>query len=638
MSLFSKLKTNSTLFLLAGLIMILVSLQSWIIYSNYLSEKELLVRNLNESMLAAIESFKNFDSNALSIAKAINSKSDESPVTHPGEVENLIVNPDFELADSSFSTDYSKRSKALGAQLAGSNGWYITGVTSEFNKGTWQAKGYGGSGNLVAFDGATAQEKLVWSQTVKVQPGQSYFFGFQCASLAVTDKSKSNLWQRAFLRVKINHKIVGYILAPDEIFKWTPFETNWNSNGDTSLTIEITNLNCGSRYNDFALDHFELKSLQNIKTINSPTFRVWNTAGEKLNNILPEKMDVLNELIIEEFSFRGVKSPFGVVTIPSADFLQVEKENIPLYHSTSRRYFDTYFEQDNVINSTYYILDSDTQVRCQLKKVENYLLSKLSGQLLLLGLSLVLSIFSIWLMNRFLMKRIQLTRLRYDITSNITHELKTPVATILAAIEALQNFGAINEKEKAERYLEITRLQANRLNELIEKALSISAVEEEGFALSFTETDLSKLLKDFVGSQEYVNQKQVQLTLKMPAEPVRLSLDFFHVNNILNTIVDNSIKYADKQAVINIQLKVDGNDVTISVKDNGPGIALRFHKLVFEKYFRVPTNDKYVVKGHGLGLHYVKIIMKLHKGTVRIISDGKTGTEVLLKFSHKLNQ
>lgn len=638
MRLFFRLRSNRTSILLGALLLFLVSLQCWVTYSNYQNEKKLLVRNLNESMQSSFESFRSFNSSADTIRNVLLNVSEKKPFAEPETAgENLIRNPEFDLGDTLFFSDYVAYKPSPGALLPDYKGRYYVLDSTGLSFVSWRGKGFGGGGLFLSADGALSPERTVWGQQVPLKKNQSYYFRFRMATIGfpASQPTKNNYWQIALLAVKINGKTVGYISGPGHPQEWTPFQYEWNSGNDSIAKIELINLNTGGRYNDLGIDHIGLFALENDSVAENQKPFLINPQQLKPDGSLAEKISITEELVREELRFRSLSGDFTIQSIPLNGLYEKEADAIQRFGFAYTKYYERYYVKDGKLYSSYYHFDDQMLGKACLIDYQKILFGKISGQVLLLAFSFFLSLLSLLLIRRYLRKQEQVNRLKYDITGSITHELKTPVATILAAAEALQHFRMIDDKEKAERYIEITRVQANRLNELIEKALGFSAVEEDGFALDLNEINLNELIRELAADATYARTEKFALQIQLPETPVMLAVDAFHVKNILHTILDNSIKYSTASLSVSITMKMQNDSVLVSVKDNGNGIAPEYQKLVFEKYFRIPTGDRYVVKGHGLGLHYVKTIMDLHGGSVRIHSDGKTGTEILLKFKLK---
>jgi len=256
-----------------------------------------------------------------------------------------------------------------------------------------------------------------------------------------------------------------------------------------------------------------------------------------------------------------------------------------------------------------------------------YILSQmLFGSLLSIVLILIMIGSFIYLVNTILQQK-RLAEMKDDFIDNLTHEFKTPIATIGVAIEGLQNFNALNDKEKTDRYLTISKNELNRLNNMVSNVLSVSSQEKRNIELNITRIDLTKMLSEVIGMEQFRSDKEVQFSLTVDQEVNLLRVDPVHFKNILTNLIDNAVKYANDTVEIIISARKQESNVLLLIKDNGIGIPSSAIKHVFDKFYRVSNGNIYNVKGIGLGLSYVKSIVLAHKGTITVKSEINVGTE-----------
>ena len=265
-------------------------------------------------------------------------------------------------------------------------------------------------------------------------------------------------------------------------------------------------------------------------------------------------------------------------------------------------------------------LSIETPFKVFLDRMWGLILSSVVIVLLLSGVLLYLV--------RTMFRQKTLEEMRRDFTHNITHELKTPISVAMTATDALRNFSADANPERRSRYLEIVEAQLTQLSTMVENILSVS-VEGREYKYNPTNIYLMDVVNGIVqGAGMNVGKKPV-FNIDCPAD-VRVLADEFHIKNLLATIIDNAVKYAE-DPVINISVRTD-DDVTIEVADNGCGIAKEHLSHIFDKFYRVPTGDIHTVRGYGLGLYYAKQVVELHKGTISIKSQVGNGTTVTIKI------
>lgn len=240
---------------------------------------------------------------------------------------------------------------------------------------------------------------------------------------------------------------------------------------------------------------------------------------------------------------------------------------------------------------------------------------------------LLLSLTFIYLI-RTLFRQKELEQMRRDLTHNITHELKTPISVAYTANDALRNFAADNNPTRRERYLEIVSLQLTRLSSMVERILAVS-VEEDGRGSHNPEPiELRPFLEQILRGCQAMG-KRVATSLRCD-EGIVIEADRFHLRNIVQTIIDNSIKYSLDEVAISVEVEAEAKTTRISIIDNGIGIAERHIGHIFDKFYRVPTGDKHDVRGYGLGLYYARTIVERHNGRIEARSRKGEGTTITI--------
>ncbi|TDQ75455.1 sensor histidine kinase [Sphingobacterium yanglingense] len=259
-----------------------------------------------------------------------------------------------------------------------------------------------------------------------------------------------------------------------------------------------------------------------------------------------------------------------------------------------------------------------------------YLLGKMAVQLMvsvLLILALIGAfIYLLWTINR----QNKLALLRKSFVNNMTHELKTPVATVMAAVESIQRYGARDDKEKMEKYLRISHRELAHLANMIEKVLQLDIDEVTGVNLRRDAVDLVQLLEEGVEIAQLGAKKNVSIDFIGQLPRLSIIADSAHLKNVISNLFDNAIKYSGDAVKIQVGLKEDNGNVILSIADNGLGIDPTYFKDIFEVFFRVPSGNLHPVKGFGLGLAYVKQVIKQHGGTIKVDSILGKGTVFIL--------
>jgi len=222
-------------------------------------------------------------------------------------------------------------------------------------------------------------------------------------------------------------------------------------------------------------------------------------------------------------------------------------------------------------------------------------------------------------------KQKKLADIKNDFVNNMTHELKTPLATVLAATESLQQFKwKDHQQKKADLYLQMTHRSATHLSNLIDQILHLAVGEKKGMHLQPEPVDTNKLLHQLIETHQLINQHQI--TLLIEEEVPLINVDRMHMVNAVNNLLDNAIKYTIEPVSIRVVSKMMHNQWVLSITDNGIGIASADIKQIFQPFYRVPTGNIHRVKGFGLGLHYVKQVIAQHSGQIAVDSTLGKGT------------
>jgi len=256
-----------------------------------------------------------------------------------------------------------------------------------------------------------------------------------------------------------------------------------------------------------------------------------------------------------------------------------------------------------------------------------YLLRKLSLPIILSLLLIVLTLVSFVFLYRNLIAQQRLSAVKNEFISNITHELKTPIATVNVAIEALRNFNALEDPTKTKEYLDISAAELQRLSLLVDKVLRLSMFESREIELNKETFSLKELAEEVISIMRLQFDKQgAAVSLVTEGDNFTVTADRTHMTSVLYNLLDNALKYKKENPHIEVILKSHSMHVEVKVKDNGIGIPHEYKWRVFEKFFRVPTDSVHNTKGYGLGLSYVNHILHRHMGFIELDSQPGIGS------------
>lgn len=264
--------------------------------------------------------------------------------------------------------------------------------------------------------------------------------------------------------------------------------------------------------------------------------------------------------------------------------------------------------------------------------IRPYLLQKVAPHILFSLFQLLLTVAAFTTIFRNWAREEKLLKIKNDFISNITHELKTPIATIGIALEALKRYDALKNPQLAEDYLNISQNELNRLSLLVENVMRTALLEQRDFSLKITEFDWKDLAEKTIFSMQILFEKYgATFTADFTGENFSQKGDIFHLNNVLYNLFDNALKYGGEKPEISLRIEDLGQNVLIAVADKGIGIAPAEQKRIFDKFYRVRHGDTHDVKGYGLGLSYVSEVVKKHGGKIWTESElGKGSTFYVL--------
>ncbi|WP_300789736.1 HAMP domain-containing sensor histidine kinase [uncultured Bacteroides sp.] len=260
-----------------------------------------------------------------------------------------------------------------------------------------------------------------------------------------------------------------------------------------------------------------------------------------------------------------------------------------------------------------------------------YILLNMSGIIFTSLMVVAIVIFSFWFFIRTLKKQMELDEMKSSFTSNITHELKTPIAVAYAANDALLNYGLADNPVKREEYLLDTREQLEKLSALVERILSMSMKERGNFRLDVSETNIRDMFEKIVQETRLRTAKACDIQIEVD-ENLTAVFDAKLMSSVVSTLVDNAVKYSGEPVRILLKAIRKSDKLFISVSDNGIGIAPEHQRHVFEKFYRVPHGDVHEVKGYGIGLYFAKTIVERHGGRISLTSTPGNGSTFTIEL------
>lgn len=262
-----------------------------------------------------------------------------------------------------------------------------------------------------------------------------------------------------------------------------------------------------------------------------------------------------------------------------------------------------------------------------------YLIRKLTSQICFVLLMLGITALAFILAYRSLLRQERLNQMKNDLINNMSHELKTPVATVKVALEALGDSRVMQNERMASDYIGMATLEVNRLELLLGKVLNTSLLDSKHAFINKEALNMNELVEDSVTAMKMKAEKQgAILKADLPELPLIIPADKIHVQGVILNLIDNALKYAGSQPKVEVWLGKDHNQVVVQIKDNGPGIPEEYIGKVFDKFFRVPSGNVHDTKGYGLGLSYAQQVMTHHGGSISVKNIPGGGCSFELRF------
>ncbi len=337
--------------------------------------------------------------------------------------------------------------------------------------------------------------------------------------------------------------------------------------------------------------------------------------------------DVIDSLLQVEFKNHGIhlKFEFGIYDSHDKDFRVIKTSNKEkLQESTLRA---SLFPND--------ILGNPLSLMVNFPEKNQYLFNKVWASLLISVVFIIIIIGTFSYVVYKIIHQKKVSELKNDFINNMTHEFKTPIATVSLATEALQEEKVYSSRETMLRYVGVIQQESKRLGAQVEKVLQLASMEKDNLSLNMQNTSLNLMVESAIERAKFqIEEKNGNFRIKLLAEDVEIMADETHFSNAIFNLLDNAIKYSLDAPEISLKISVINNKLVISVKDKGIGLSKDQQRHIFNKFYRVPTGNLHDVKGFGLGLNYVSYIVEAHKGEIKVESQLNKGSNFNIILPH----
>lgn len=266
---------------------------------------------------------------------------------------------------------------------------------------------------------------------------------------------------------------------------------------------------------------------------------------------------------------------------------------------------------------------------------KQFIIAEMSPLFITSVILILIVLFLFWKTTSALLKEKNISEHTTDFLNNMTHEFKTPLTNIGLAGKMMVKDAALREPEKIKYYSGIIIDENEKLRLQVEQVLSMSALERGEIPLKKTRLDFHQLINDTIASTRLqIENKGGYIQTQLDAPKYLITGDRTHLINTLCNLIDNAIKYTKGTPELNIQTSNADGHLMIRISDKGIGVEKKYHKKIFDKFFRIPTGNVHDTKGFGLGLAYVKKIIEMHQGTITLQSEKEKGTTFIITIPY----
>lgn len=376
---------------------------------------------------------------------------------------------------------------------------------------------------------------------------------------------------------------------------------NGASHGDDDSFIKLTLIVQGEKTSSGDYEYPRL--LDNINQTMSEYFHVVEQSDQRMPG---RNLDRLDSIFRKELNNSGI-CPEKVSINP------IENKD---------------FKNDGLWTLDFAMTDSQQPIyRVCFSPLNGHILRQMSGIISTSAAILILMGFLIWYLLHRVGRLRTIEQMKDDFTHNMTHELKTPVAVAYSAADSMLRYYDQSDEERNKQFLKVIMQRLSYLSGMIENILSMSMERFKNMKLNIENVELKPVVEDISSMMELKADKPVDIDIDIP-DDLSVRADSLHLGNILSNLIDNALKYSGDS--IHITIKAETNSMTIS--DNGVGIAGENIPFIFDKFYRVTSGDRYEVGGYGLGLFYVKQITELMGWSIEVKSKPGQGTSFTIRF------
>lgn len=360
-----------------------------------------------------------------------------------------------------------------------------------------------------------------------------------------------------------------------------------------------------------------------------------NTIGQRLTT---SQISEIIRKAFHDFDLDDMKFEFGVALLSSSIMEKQSKNFVTVYNENSPRNYSRSVALNSPSGSETENLSPNEVLIVLAMNYQTMVFESLWLPIVSAIVFTVLIMVSFYLTVRTMLRQKKLSEIKNDFINNMTHEFKTPLATISLAVDALRNEKVVSDREKMSYFSTIIKEENKRMNRQVETILKAALLDKQEVQLLLRPMHAHQVIKDVVENFTLqLEEKNGKAELLLNAENDYIDADEVHFSNLINNLIDNAVKYAkdDQPPMIKITTESTLRSIVIVIEDNGIGMNKETVKRVFEKFYRAHTGNIHNVKGFGLGLSYVKTMVEAHGGEIKVDSVLGKGSTFTLEFPLK---
>lgn len=356
---------------------------------------------------------------------------------------------------------------------------------------------------------------------------------------------------------------------------------------------------------------------------------------EARHNPLQARIDLehLNEVLTQELAQNGIdtKFEFGVFNQITRQLSNYKTTNFDISKANTYQPFQiNLFPRDIFRGITPY------ELVVYFPDAASYLVKTIGWMVSLSAIFTLFILITFFITMRTILTQKKVSQIKTDFINNMTHEFKTPIATISLATDSILTPTIINNEEHVKSFLKIIKEENSRMNSHVERVLQMSQIEKKDFSVVKASHDIHELILRAVDNMQLLaNETNGKISTSLKAELSVFLVDEIHFTNVVVNLLENALKYAKEQPLVTLSTINNNNGIVIKIADNGIGMTREQQNKIFEKFYRAAGGNVHNVKGFGLGLSYVKAVIDAHHGSISVKSKINVGTEFSIQLPYK---